>query len=78
MPSWYLLDGVTGLQVAWSHNPVNGVGTVDQQEETAYAVSTPVPSRAIWNFLDNQDWLKFVVGRSTVDREVLTRTMTKV
>ena len=65
------------------------MGTVDQQEETAYAVSAPVPSCAIWNFVDSQDeegmsllsiadWLKFVVGRSTVDETVLTRIVTKI
>jgi hypothetical protein len=86
IPPWYLLDGVTGLQVARPYNPVDDTELVDQ---TDYAVSAPVPSCAIWNLLDTQgeegtpllsiaDWLKFVVGRSIVDQGALTRIMTRV
>ena len=46
---WYLLDGVTGLQVARPYNPVDGTEMIDQQENTNYAVSC-----AIWNLLDTQ------------------------
>ena len=80
---------MTGLQVARPYNPVDDTGTIDQQEDTDYAVSAPVPSCAIWNLLDTQgeegtpllsiaDWLNFVVGRSTADQGALSRIMTKV
>ena len=89
IPPWYLLDGVTGLQVARPYSPADDTGTIDQQENTDYAMSAPVPSCAIWNLLDTQgeegtpslsiaDWLKFVVGRSTADQWALKRIMTKV
>ena len=89
IPPWYLLDGVTGLQVARLYNPGDDTELVDQQEDTDYAVSAPLPSCAIWNLLDTQgeegtpllsiaDWLKFVVGRSIVDQGALTRIMTRV
>jgi hypothetical protein len=89
IPPWYLLDGETGLQVARLYNPVDDTEMMDQQEDTDYAVSALVPSCAIWNLLDTQgeedtpllsiaDWLKFVVGQSTVDQGALTRIMTRV
>ena len=54
IPPWYLLDGVTGLQVARPYNPVDDTELVDQQENTDYAVSAPLPSCAIWDLLDTQ------------------------
>ena len=47
IPPWYLLDGVAGLQVARPYKPVDDTGTIDQQEDTDYAVSAPFPSCAI-------------------------------
>jgi hypothetical protein len=47
VPSWYLLDGKTGMQMARPYNPVTGELEADKQWEAAYAVSAQVPSCAI-------------------------------
>ena len=88
IPPWYLRDGVTGLQVAKPYNPVDDTGTIDQQENTDYAVSAPVPSCAIWNLLVTQgeegtsllsiaDWLKFVVGERIMTKVLLRARWTE-
>jgi len=74
IPPWYLLDGVTGLQVT---RPYRLCGVCSG------------PILCHWNLLDTQgeegtpllsiaDWLKFVVGRSTIDQGRSTPIMTKV
>jgi len=89
VPSWYLLDGRTGMQMARPFNPVEDHLEADEGLEISCAVSAPVPSCAIWNLLDNQgeghmplfstaDWLKFVVGRSSADQVELTIVMAKI
>jgi len=47
VPSWYLVDGKTDMQMARPYDPVTDELEADESWETAYAVSGPVPSCAI-------------------------------
>ena len=59
------------------------------RDRSPYGVVRPVPSCAIWNFLDNEleidvplmnveEWSDFVRGRSCADQKRLTFVMTRV
>ena len=89
VPSWYLLDGRKGMQMARPFNPEDDHVEEDEGLEVSCAVSAPVPSYAMWNLLNNQgegdmpllstaDWLQFVVGRSSADQVELMHIMAKI
>ena len=42
------------MQVARHYNPVEDELETDEELEASYEVSTPVPSCAMWNLLNNQ------------------------
>ncbi len=54
LPSWYLMDVKTGMQMARPYNPVTVELEADEELEASYAVSAQVPSCAMWNLLNNQ------------------------
>ena len=77
VPSWYLLDGRTGMQMAQPFNPVEDHLEADEGLEISYAVSASVPSCAMWNLLNNQGEEDMPL-LSTADQVELTHVMAKI
>jgi len=87
---WYLLEGKMGMKIKRPYDPVEGVVEADEEWETSYAVSAPVPGCALWNLLNNwlsdddmlllsaAEWHNFVVGRSRVGQAKMEQTMERV
>ncbi len=86
---WYFLYWSNEHQGLKPFHPLDTELSVGDRDRSPYGVVRPVPSCAIWNFLDNEleidvplmnveEWSDFVRGRSCADQKRMTLVMTRV
>ena len=86
---WYFLYWSDEHQGLKPFHPLDAELSVGDRDRSPYGVVRPVPSCALWNFLDNEleidvplmnveEWSDFVRGRSCADQKRMTLVMTRV